>query len=214
MVALKLGGRKAGRLVDLKVARHEVAFLDQFRRKQSTESHLRHLCNATGVSNELTLKQMRDHGVHSGNHVALKYAPVAEVAWASGRVTSAEYVLAMKPMFSVELIKSPEAVTLFGEWLTVRPPASLWTLWEDYIREARGAKHSTGLWACGCRVYDLAEQVALASGGVFDQGKICPAERLVLDRIISVYGLDRDLVGRSHSITGPGSEPTGQCRCA
>ena len=42
----------------------------------------------------------------------------------------------------------------------------------------------------GEQLYQLAVRVALASGGLLNQGEICAGEQRVLNRIAGVYGLD------------------------
>lgn len=189
MVASKLNSRTARRLVDLKVSRHESLSGARFGGGVHSLSRLRQIAVASGVDNELLHRQMLDHGLTPQNFVALRYAPVAEVAWASGYVTNAEYVLAIKPMFSADLFKSPQATEKFRAWLKRRPTDGLWSLWEEYAYARRSEHHAAGDKEFGRRMHELATDVALASGGLLDEGDICHAERAVLDRIAAVYGL-------------------------
>ncbi len=187
MVAPKNQSRKATQLVDLSVARHAQVGPEQVQPDAHFDSQLSQLVTATGIDNQNLLQRMVAHGLNAKNVIALKYAPIAEVAWASGRVTSSEYVLAMKPMFSAELFDCPEAVDLFRSWLTSRPPESLWTLSEDYVRARVAIHRADAEQAFGRQLYELAEKVALASGGIVDQGDICAAERLALNRASDMY---------------------------
>lgn len=187
MVPLKHHSRKASQLVDLQVAKQARVGPEQVLQDARFGSQTSQLAAATGINNEILLKQMLAQGLQPSNIVALKYGPIAEVAWASGRVTTSEYVRAMMPMFTAELFDSPEAVDLFRSWLTTRPSKALWALWEVYVRERRAIHNTATEWDFKLRLYGLAEKVALASGGIMDQGDICPAERLALDRIANAY---------------------------
>lgn len=188
MVSQNLPGRRARHLLDLNVRKFQRSAHSRWQTDVYSPVQLHQLSLTTGVEDRGLLRRLLDHNLRADNVLALKFAPVAEVAWASGQVTRPEYVMAIKPVFSSELFRSRPATDTFRTWLKARPAAGLWSLWEDFARASAG-HHQAANRAFGQRLYDLATEVAWASGGLVDEGGICRAEREVLDRIRSVYDL-------------------------
>ena len=70
-------------------------------------------------------------------------------------------------------------------------------LWEDYVRAASVASSevcadarsldSSSWEPDGQAIFELAQRIAIASGGIFGYGTICAAEQQVLDRIQQAY---------------------------
>lgn len=192
MVSQYFPGRRARNLLDLKIHRFQESARSQWQTHLYSPVQLHQLTLATGIDDRGLLRRMLEHGLRADCVLALKYAPVAEVAWASGQVTKPEYVMAVRPVFSAELFQSQPATEMFRSWLRVRPAAGLWQLWEDYVKEATAHSRQPADRQFGQRLYDLAAEVALASGGLLDEGGICRAEQRVLDRIRVAYNLGGD----------------------
>lgn len=188
MVNMNEFGRKTIRKVDLRLA-------DRERRvsgpgSQTVHSRLtRHrLSLVTGTVDENLLERLVDVGLHAENLEALRYAPIAEVAWASGRVTQFEQVSAISAALASDLLSVPAGFDLFQSWLAKRPDKALWSLWEDYMTDRLAREDRAREAEFGRRLYETATSVALTSGGLLDQGDICVAEQRVLVRIAKVYG--------------------------
>jgi hypothetical protein len=189
MVNMNEFGRKTIRKVDLRLA-------DRERRSsglgsQTAQSRLmRHrLSSVTGTVDENLLERLIHLGLHAENLEALRFAPIAEVAWASGRVTQFEQVSAINAALSSDLLSDPAAFDLFQSWLATRPDKALWSLWEDYMSDRLARADESREAEFGRRLYEAATRIALTSGGLLDQGDICVAEQRVLDRIARVYRL-------------------------
>ncbi|MCR9199391.1 MAG: hypothetical protein NXI04_12155 [Planctomycetaceae bacterium] len=196
MVSQSSPGRRARHLLDLNVRKFQQSAHLRWQTGVYSPVQMHQLSLTIGLDDRGLLRRLLDHNLRADNVLALKFAPIAEVAWASGQVTRPEYVMAIKPVFSAELFRSGPATDTFRTWLKVRPPAGLWSLWEDFARASASHYHQATNRAFGQRLYDLAAEVALASGGLVDEGGICRAERSVLDRIWSAYDL-RSTDGRS-----------------
>lgn len=188
MVALRHTSRKADKLAGLKFARREA---ERLRCNNPIHRFLRNrLAAVTSFDDPAVLDQLIRLGVRPESVRAFRYLPVAEVAWASGSVTSRERMLAMRPLFTKEVFGCSEAVKLFKSWLTTRPQASFMAAWEEFVALRLQSDADGSEAAFGKDMLGLATRVALASGGLFDQGEICAGERLVLDRIAKVYGIE------------------------
>jgi hypothetical protein len=87
------------------------------------------------------------------------------------------------------MLKVPVAFDLFQSWLLKRPDKTLWAAWEQYTVDRMARLDQVKEREFGRRLHEISTRVALASGGLLDQGEICIAEQRVLDRIARVYNL-------------------------
>jgi hypothetical protein len=191
MVAFQNQSRAAQKLIDLKVAHREGSQLPHLREAWWRKREQQLLAKAAGIADRRLLDRLVSAGFNADNVVALRFAPVAEVAWASGRITDAERLLAVKPVFSDDLFGKAAAVAKFKSWLSRRPSSKLSELWQDYTLHRLGSSEGASERRFGRRLYQLARKVAMASGGLLNLGEICPMERQVLRRVERVYGLSQ-----------------------
>ena len=87
MVASRHSVRKSLKQIDLRLAHADYAMRDQFRHDVLRERQRGRLAAITDVIDENLIERMIRMGFNSDNVDAIRYAPIAEVAWASGRVT-------------------------------------------------------------------------------------------------------------------------------
>jgi hypothetical protein len=189
MVNMNEFGRKTIRKVDLRVVERDRGFSEPCSQTPQSRLHRHRLSLATGTIDENLLERMIHQGFYPENLAAIQYSPIAEVAWASGRVTQFEKVFALGAAMSSDLMNTPCAYDLLQSWLVKHPEKALWSLWEDYMVDRFARVERTREEEFGRRLYETAARIAMASGGLLDQGDICVAEQRVLDRIARVYGL-------------------------
>lgn len=182
--------RKTSRKIDLRLARCESTLLEPGSHRIQYAIRRQRLSAITGTMDDELLDQLLDLGFSEDNLEAIRYAPIAEVAWASGKVTQFEQVFAVSAALSSDMLNAPIAFDLFQSWLTSRPDKALWSVWEQYTVDRMSISDRTREQEFGRRLYDVATQVALASGGLLNQGEVCVSEQRVLDKIARVYGLD------------------------
>ena len=181
--------RKTNRRIDLRLAKSERILPDQPSHRIKHAMTRQRLSGVTGTTEEDLLDQLVDLGFSEDNLEAIRYAPIAEVAWASGKVTQFEQVFAVSAGLSSDMLNVPVAFDLFQSWLLKRPEKTLWSAWEQYTADRMARLDQVKEREFGRRLHEIATRVALASGGLLDQGEICIAERRVLDRIARVYTL-------------------------
>lgn len=181
--------RETSRKIDLRLAKCDSDFAEPFAHRMKTAMTRQRLSAITGTTDEDLLEQLLDLGFTEDNLESLRYAPVAEVAWANGKVTQFEQVFAVSAALSSDMLKVPVAFDLFQSWLLKRPEKTLWSVWEQYTIDRIARSDQTKEQEFGRRLHEIATRVALASGGLLDQGEICIAEQRVLDRIARVYNL-------------------------
>lgn len=181
--------RKTNRRIDLRLAKSERILPDQSTHRMKHAMTRQRLSVVTGTTGDDLLDQLVDLGFSEDNVEAIRYAPIAEVAWASGRVTQFEQVFAVSAGLSSEMLTVPVAFDMFQSWLMRRPDKALWSAWEHYVVDRMVRSDQAKEREFGRRLHEIATRVALASGGLLDQGEICIAEQRVLDRIARVYNL-------------------------
>ncbi len=189
MVMLNNFGRKISRKIDLRLAQSEGDLLERYSHRVQRDLIRHRLSAVTGEIDDSLLDRLIATGFNSENLEAIRLAPIAEVAWASGRVTSLENVFAVNAVLSSDILTGQAAYDLFQSWLAKRPDRALWSLWEDYTTEVLVHSKRAQDVEFGQLLHRVASRVALASGGLLNQGDICVTEQRVLDRIARVYGL-------------------------
>jgi hypothetical protein len=179
--------RKATRKIDLRLAKCEGTNAERYPHRIQSAITRQRLVSITGTTDDDLLDQLLDLGFNEDNLEAIRYAPIAEVAWASGKVTQFEQVFAVSAALQSDMLNVPAAFDLFQSWLARRPEKVLWSAWEHYTLDRLARSEQARDREFGRLLYEIASRVALASGGLLDQGEICVAEQRVLDRIARVY---------------------------
>lgn len=181
--------RKTSRKIDLRLAKCDSNLPDHPSHRMKHAMTRQRLSVITGATEEDLLDQLVDLGFNEDNLEAIRYTPIADVAWANGKVTQFEQVFAVSAALSSDMLKAPVAFDLFQSWLLKRPDKALWSVWEQYTVDRIARLDQAKEREFGRRLHEIATRVALASGGLLDQGEICIAERRVLDRIARVYSV-------------------------
>jgi hypothetical protein len=189
MVAFDRPTQKTSRRFELKFVHGESLLLKHFRSRIEEERELQNMANATGIEDKELLRRMRNLGLDSESVVAMKFFPIAMVAWASGTVTEAERQNAEQAILSSDLIGNGKAIEQFRLWLVEKPCEQWWPLWEEYVQATSTAVVADLPMSKGKRIWQLAQRVAVASGGVWGFGAICAAEQRILKRIKQTYAL-------------------------
>lgn len=198
MVTFNGPSRRTVRLFELKFVHSESHLRNHFRQRLDEEQALQQLSAETGIEDEALLRRLRQFGLNGETVAALRFFPIAMVAWASGSVTAAELYHAEQAALFSELTGKGKAIEQFQRWLVEKPSEQWWSLWEDYVRAASGTVADArslevgslevgSLESEGHAIFELAQRIALASGGIFGYGTICAAEQQVLDRIEQAY---------------------------
>src|SRR6056297_658308 len=183
VVAFNSPNRKSQRLVELKFVQNELEVRDCFRQSVITEQEVLRMARVSKIDDAQLLRRLFDEGFRAETVHTLTFFPVAMAAWASGFVTVRERRRAEQAVFSPDVSGNEDSVALFHKWLCQRPSDSLWELWADYLSAIAAAETAETPRSKGRVIWDLANQVAVASGGFLGLGGICTAEQLVLDRI-------------------------------
>jgi len=136
-------------------------------------AELRELAEALGLGDASRGEALLALGITAETAPAFEALPLVEVAWADGAVAEDERwrLLEAATRLGVELGRPAHA--LLESWLERRPHSELFSAWHDFARHA----------PVRSRLFEAAERVAGAAGGVLGFGTISRAERQALDGI-------------------------------
>ena len=140
------------------------------------------LARIAGVSDPAVLQELHDLGFTPETIGLLPLIPSIQVAWAEGGVSKAERDLIVSLARKRGVEAGSAADRQLEQWLTTRPPDSVFTGAGRLIRAVLDTGASPGNLTADDLV-QFSEQVAQASGGVFGIGSISREERALLDQI-------------------------------
>lgn len=160
--------------------------LGKLRLQEERQKNLEELARATGLHDEQVAGHLLDAGIDATNVAALTLTPLVFVAWASGSVSPEEREGVISAALRRGVSSNATAFRLLEQWLRTRPKRELWELWKEYAAALHEALPPTTADKLRERLLKQAEVVAMSSGGFLGIGKVCPAERGVLDEIEEV----------------------------
>ena len=155
---------------------------DELKREQARQM----LADATGFDDTELLDHLIDADLQATKVAALALVPLVFVAWADGTVTTAERQAVISEALHQGLMKQPLALNLIEEWLTHRPPKTLWDLWQEYAEAVKSSLEPQKARSLAEQILGQATAVANASRKTFDLKKISEAEQSVLDEIANL----------------------------
>jgi hypothetical protein len=133
------------------------------------------------------LDKLLQLGIRPEVVVALALVPLAEVAWADGKLDSKERKVVLKRVEESGIAPGSTDYALLESWLKRRPEPRLLTAWSHMVRglcEYMTAEEIEGLRA---NLVERVQAIASASGGLLGMGKISAAEADTIRRLESVF---------------------------
>jgi len=179
--------RRGQALEDAYFQRVDQELIERLRQNNERETHIKELMAATGIHDEDLFEHLLEAGIDASNVAALALTPLVYVAWADGSVSASERQAVISAALKHGINGSSLAYKLLEHWLHERPGRELWDLWKQYARDFYQALPPTTAEKMQARFMEQAHEVAKASGGMLGIGKICDAERHVLDQIAAVF---------------------------
>ncbi len=163
--------------------------LQVLRRKLAADEARDLLAAATGVADQIVLKELAD--LEAPQLLAvLGLFPLAEMAWCDGNVTPEERraVLSAAAEMGVSVESPPHQ--LLDRWLETRPLAAAESLWVDYVSAICQTLKPATVAKLKDNVMDRARRVAEASGGILGMGnKVSAAEQACLHQLAQAFVL-------------------------
>jgi hypothetical protein len=161
---------------------HEL--IEQLRRRAQREVERQEMAEATGIANEEVLQTLQELGYRRETIGLLHLVPLAQIAWASGSVTSQErkLVLQLSEWRGVE--KGSPAWEQLNKWLDERPTDEFFLTTLRIIRHILDSDTGKPSVASRTDLISFCIRIARASGGFLGiSGNISEEEQATLDQI-------------------------------
>ena len=181
--------RRTDKLVDLQLAANELELQKELIKALAIESEKQELIRSTQIEESELLSRLLKAGFCPESLFALELFPIAFVAWASGSVTDPERKVVLGSLVDYGLLVNQASNDRFQGWLEIHPDRELFLLWKDYLTVKLSPVSSEVRHAKGIRLLKKSIEIAMASGGLLGFGTICEAERVILDEISEVFGI-------------------------
>jgi hypothetical protein len=157
--------------------------IEKMRRRAALETERREMAEALGVSDEGILSELQELGFTPGTAPLVRLAPLAQVAWAEGKVSAGERELIVAAARERGVAEGGPADQMLADWLATRPSE---TFFDKALRaigarlralppDEREAEKRDLLSACA--------RIAEATGGVLGFGKVSKEEQGIVARI-------------------------------
>ena len=183
-----LGGRQRA-LEEEFFRRQDAVLLERRRSKEAQHAAHTALATASRITDEALLDQLVAMGITADTLVALSLVPLAEVAWADGRLDASEKRAILTAAQTAGLEADSSGYRLVESCLSERPPARLRELWRHYIAGVCAALPEAGRNRLKHELLRQASTVAEAAGGFKGLfSKVSVQEAALLDEIAMAFG--------------------------
>lgn len=160
-------------------ARRDEELRTSLRERAERDARRQALAEAIGVSDRWLVDSLIAHGVDEQSLGAFALLPLAQVAWADGRVEPAERDAALAAAQRHGL--TPAGLAMLESWFAQRPSDELLETWRAFIAAHADTLAPSDRDAVRRELLDEARAVARASGGILGIGnRICGAEEQAL----------------------------------
>ncbi len=151
----------------------------KLRRQEELVQRRGALRDATGIADDGMLDALLAHGIDAETTGAFALLPLADVAWADGRVEDAERDAVLTAAAGTGVVQP--GLSLLESWLTTQPEEALRETWRAYAAALAAGMDAPARDAWRQELLGNARAVAAASGGFLGFGsKVSGAEEAVL----------------------------------
>jgi hypothetical protein len=138
------------------------------------------LREASGITDEATLRRLAGLGIRPETLAALMMIPIVEVAWADGEMDGRERDAILGGAESVGIEPGSPSYGLLRIWTEDAPAPDLFVAWRDFIAAIRGELEPAECTRLREKLIGRARTVAEAAGGILGVDPVSPEEAKVL----------------------------------
>jgi len=161
---------------------------EQLQEKREKADAVAALADASGLKDELILSSLVEKSIDASTFAAFSLVPLIEVAWADGKMDSAEHDALVKAAEQGGIAAGTPAHDLLEAWLGAAPESSLLTAWENFTAGLCEGLDADGRAKLRESVLGRARNVADAAGGFLGlTSKISEDEQEMLDRLARAF---------------------------
>jgi len=169
--------------------RRETVLLDKTRTREAHRAAHAALSAAARITDETLLDRLVAMGITTDTLVALSLVPLAEVAWADGRLDESEKRAILAAAQTAGLEAESTGYRLVESCLSERPPARLRELWRHYIAGVCASLPEAERNRLKRELLRQATTVAEAAGGFKGLfSKVSAQEAMLIEEMATAFG--------------------------
>ena len=173
--------------------RRDQELLDKLRQELKDASLRQVLSKVTGVQDEELLDILVRYGARPETVSAIFLIPIAEVAWADGKLQPAERDAIVRAYEQAGVAKNSVGRELLDSWLEEPPPQELFDAWYDFIEIAKTHYPREEIERLRSDVVARTIEVAEAAGSFLGlTSGISESEQAVIDRVRNAFELPEE----------------------
>lgn len=162
--------------------------LEKLKAELESKQARQQLSSVSGITDEAVLDSLVTAGIRAETLACLSLIPLVAVAWADGKLDTAERQAVMRAVKEKGLPGNPIAVELVEHWLEAAPGPELLNSWEQYVKSLSATLESSQLSVLKADVMSRAIEVARSAGGFLGiVNPISRSEQLVIDRLEAAF---------------------------
>ena len=185
----KILGERQRALEEEFFRRQDAVLLERRRAKETQRAARTALATASRITDEALLDRLVAMGITADTLVALSLVPLAEVAWADGRLDASEKRAILDAAQIAGLEAESPGYRLVESCLSERPPARLRELWRHYVEGLCASLPEVGRTRLKHELLRQARTVAEAAGGFRGLvSKVSAHEAALLEEIATAFG--------------------------
>jgi len=167
---------------------HASDYRDAIRLREQELAAVSALREASGITEEPTLRRLAALGIRAETLAALTMIPIVEVAWADSRMDVKERDAVLVGAESVGIEPGSPSHGLLRIWTEDRPAPDLLAAWRDFITALGRELEPDERARLGEKLVGRARAVAEAAGDILGGGPISPEEAKVLAGLSDAFG--------------------------
>jgi hypothetical protein len=145
------------------------------------------LSSVSGITDDAILSRLVELNVKPETVAALAAVPLVEVAWADGKIESAEREAVLKHANKMGIAPGSVEGELLERWLTHRPESSLLTAWQTCLKGLCESLSSEERVFFREELLHATKATAEAAGGFLGLGQISTSEKRVLESLAGSF---------------------------
>ena len=163
--------------------------MEKMRSEISAFEEKRKLAHVSGVVEERVLQNLVQAGVTAESLTAVTLAPMIEVAWCDGNVSSEERDAILNAAADQGIKPDTAAFGLLKSWLGQRPDPHIIAAWKDYVQDVSSKMPADSVAALKKSMIDRVTKVASAAGGFLGLATISAKEKSKIDELAKAFGV-------------------------
>ena len=169
-------------------AKENARLLEKLKSEKSAGEAKEALAKISGIESDEMLDKLCALGIDAESWAAVSIAPMVEVAWADGKIDTAERKAVLAAAEANGLQNESSGIALLENWLDARPDKTLMEAWEALVVHLCEELNPTERDALKNQVMGRARDVANATGGFLGLGsKTSAVEEAVLVRLEKAF---------------------------